>query len=332
MKTPIAILGATGVVGQKMIAMLASSKQFEIAELVASPQNAGKKYADACTWREFSPLPLQQASMVLKNPSDVTSTFVLSALPTDLAAEVEPMLASKGHWVISNASTFRMHREVPLIIPEINPHHLRLIERQSTSGKIITNPNCSTVFLTMGLHPLRELGEIESVSVVTLQALSGAGYPGVSGLDAVGNIIPFINNEEDKIENESQKILGDLDLPANFGATVHVHRVPVLHGHTVAMHVTFKNEVNVADATATFARLEKELPHAYKLHTLNDRPQPARDLGDFDNRTHIGRLKQGHNNKTIGLIALGHNLVRGAAGAAIANLQLVIQNFSGERI
>lgn len=332
MKTAIAILGATGVVGQKMIAMLGQFPEFEIAELVASPQNAGKKYSDACTWREFSPLPPQYSNMVLKNPIEITSTFVLSALPSDLAAEIEPMLAAKGHWVISNASTFRMHREVPLIIPEINPHHLRLIERQTTPGKIITNPNCSTVFLTMGLHPLRELGDIESVSVVTLQALSGAGYPGVSALDALGNIIPFINQEEDKIENESQKILGDLDLPASFGATVHVHRVPVLHGHTVAMHVSFKQDVRVEQAYTTFARLEKQLPEAYKLHTQNDRPQPARDLSDFDNRTHIGRLKQGHNNKTIGLIAMGHNLVRGAAGAAIANLQLVIQNFNGERI
>ena len=329
MKTPIAILGATGAVGQKMMAMCQNHPLFEIAELVASPQNAGKQFANACQWRERSELQSKYAQMVLKSPLDVESTFVLSALPTDLAQEVEPHLANAGHWVVSNASSFRMDKRVPLLIPEINLAHLALVERQSTGGKIITNPNCSTVFLAMGLAPLRALGEINSVSVVTLQALSGAGYPGVSGMDTLGNIIPFIANEEDKIEHESQKILGDLDIPAKFGVTVHVHRVPVLHGHTVAMHVSFKDKVSVEDARKIFSDLEEKSPAAYKFHTMDDRPQPARDLHDFDNRTHIGRLKQGHDERTIGLISLGHNLVRGAAGAALLNLEACL-NYLGK--
>ena len=229
--------------------------------------------------------------------------------------------------VFSNASAFRMDPRVPLLIPEVNRTHLELLHLQETQGKIVTYPNCSTVFLASALAPLARIATIESVSVVTLQALSGAGYPGVPCFDLLGNIIPHIQGEEDKIKEEVKKILGQPGCAADFRVTVHVHRVPVLHGHTVAAHVRFQREVSVKEALEAIRSYQSRFPNFLELHLEQDRPQPARDLHPHDNRVHIGRLKQDDDPRTIGLIALGHNLVRGAAGAAIKNMESCLDFF-----
>lgn len=321
MKTPIAVLGATGTVGQKILAMLENHPHFEVAELSASERSNGKLYSEACNWRESADMPEIYSAIKLKPHTEITSPFALSALPSDQAKIIEKDLAKKGIHVVSNASTFRMDPSVPLCIPELNGDHLSLVNNQADPGKIITNPNCATVFITLGLKPLMAMGEIERVSLVTLQAISGAGYPGVSSNDILGNIIPNIHTEEEKIEEETKKILGSAESPANFPITVHVHRVPVSHGHTVAMHVTFKKSVNATSVEALFRELAANQPELYKLHTAWDRPQPLRDITPFDQRAHIGRIKQGGDERTIGLLSMGHNLVRGAAGAALVNLE-----------
>jgi aspartate-semialdehyde dehydrogenase len=325
MKTPIAILGATGPVGQKVISLLEDHPRLEVAELAASEARVGKRYGEVVSWKNELPLPERIARMELKPLLEVSSRCVISALPADVAREVEPRLAERGHFVSSNASAFRMESEVPLLVPEVNGPHLSLLEQQRTKGKLITNPNCSTVFLVSALAPLRELGAIEHVSVVTLQALSGAGYPGVSSFDLLGNVIPHIGGEEDKIQEETKRILGEPGQAADFGVTVHVHRVPVLHGHTIALHVRFRQETAVSHAREAYLRWQERFPELIAFHEEADRPQPARDLHPHEMRVHIGRLKQGDDPRTLGLISLGHNLVRGAAGAAIANLEAVLE-------
>ena len=328
-KQNVAILGATGPVGQKIISMLENHPKFQVAELAASDARIGKKYKVEVSWKNEFPLPVSVGEMELRPLLEVKSELVISALPSDVAKEVEFRLAERGHIVSSNASTFRMNQEVPLLIPEVNSSHLDLLRLQKGKGKLITNPNCSTVFLVSALAPLMVLGEIEHVSVVTLQALSCAGYPGVSSFDLLGNIIPHISREEAKIQEESKRILGTKDVPAKFGVTVHVHRVPVLHGHTVAAHVRFKNPVKDRDATELYRSWQSKYPNFIHLHESPDRPQPARDLHPHDMRVHVGRIKQGDDDRTVGFISLGHNLVRGAAGAAIANLDSALQFVEG---
>jgi aspartate-semialdehyde dehydrogenase len=320
-KISIAVLGATGPVGQKVISLLENHPRFLVAEVAASEGSVGQVYGERVQWKNEFPLDPRVAQLRIKPLMEVESEFVVSALPADVAHQVEPALASRGHIVCSNASAFRMSADVPLLIPEVNSSHLSLLSRQTSKGKILTNPNCSTVFLAGALKPLLELAEIEHVSAVTLQALSGAGYPGVPSFDLLGNIIPHIGGEEEKIRLETKRILGSPDRPLDIGVTVHVHRVPVVHGHTVAAHVRFKSNVSVEKVQATFRRWEERYPNFLKVHTADDRPQPARDLHPHDMRIHVGRIKQGDRPDTVGFISLGHNLVRGAAGAAIAILE-----------
>ena len=329
-KIPVALLGATGPVGQKVITLLENHPRFELKELAASEGSAGHLYGERVLWKNEVELPANVAAMRIKSLVDVESQYVISALPADIAQDIEPLLAARGHIVCSNASAFRMDPLTPLIIPEVNIAHLSLLQKQPWSGKILTNPNCSTVFLAGALAPLKVLGEFDHVSVVTMQALSGAGYPGVPSFDLLGNLIPHIGGEEDKIRLETKKILGTAETPAQFGVTVHVHRVPVTHGHTVAAHVRFKNTVSADDALKVFRETEKTLPNFIKVHTAPDRPQPLRDLNPHDMRIHVGRIKQGDPSNgvkdTIGFISLGHNLVRGAAGAAIAILEAYLDS------
>jgi len=325
-KVKVAILGATGTVGQRFISMLNNHPRFEIVELMASDRNVGKRYSEACQWRDPGTLPTNLANLPLIDGNSVTAPFALSALPSEVAQTVEPLLASKGIHVVSNASTFRMESNVPLLIPEVNPEHLKLINDQTTKGKIITNPNCVAVPLAMGLSPLMKLSEIESVDVVSLQAISGAGYPGVPSLDILGNTIPFINSEEEKIETETQKILGSKNSPANFSIFAHVNRVPVENGHSVIAHIRFKNDVKASKVSEIFANLAKEYPQTYAYYEDSFRPQPKRDITVDDLRVHIGRVKQGPNSKTVGALFMAHNLVRGAAGAAILNLELLVKH------
>ncbi len=322
MAISIAILGATGTVGQKLIALLTNNKKFRITELVASEQKAGQIFGEVCDWREpFMPMPDEVASMQLMDASNLKADFVASCLPSDIAANIEPMLANQGKIVFSNASTFRMTPNVPLLIPEINKSHLSLLKNQDTSGKIITNPNCSAVGATLGLAPLMELGEIEHISVATLQSVSGAGYPGVPSLDILSNTIPHIPDEANKITEETKRILGTPISSASFAVTTHVHRVPVLYGHTVTLHVTFKNSVTRNDALSAYSKWNERYPGLYILHEKNGRPQSTKDLAHNDMRAHIGHLCQGDLPNVIGLVSLTHNLVRGAAGAVITNME-----------
>lgn len=329
MRTGVAVLGATGIVGQKVIALLEAHPRFCVEDLVSSENNKGRYYEDACTWREpLCPLPDRLRTYTLKAAEDIASPFVVSCLPADIAREIEPILAQSGRMVFSNASSFRMDARVPLVIPEVNRDHLSLIARQSTPGKIITNPNCSAVGVCLALAPLMELGTIVHVSVVTMQSLSGAGYPGVSAFDLVGNTIPHIPEEAVKIEEETKKILGKMDVPADFGLTVHVHRVPVVYGHSATLHVSFLGRVTAEDALSAYRQWNMKSPDLFVLHARKEDPQPLRVLHHSDMRIHIGHLKQGGIPNTIGLVVLSHNLVRGAAGAAIANME-AYQLFSG---
>jgi aspartate-semialdehyde dehydrogenase len=320
-KFNVAILGATGTVGQKAISMLSQHPFLEITEIAASEGNKDKRFGDVVNWRDESELPANIANMILKSPKDITAPYAISALPSESALEIEPYLANKGIHIFSNASTFRMDEKTPLLIPEINPDHIKLIEAQTTKGKIVTNPNCSTVMLACALKPLLKLGKLKHVSVVTLQAASGAGYPGVPSLDLIGNTIPFIGNEEDKIESESLKILGELQghkiQGAKFDVTCHVNRVPVADGHSVILHAYYETPVSPDEVRKSFLHQE----NLFKVYTEDNRPQPKRDLTAYDMRIHIGRIKQGATPNVIGLLSLGHNLVRGAAGAAIINLE-----------
>lgn len=318
LKFPVAILGATGTVGQKLISMLNNHSQFYVAEVAASGANVGKKLKEACQWRDETALPDFIGDLILRDCSQVTSPYAISGLPADVAKIIEPLLAERGVIVSSNASTFRMDEHTPLLIPEINPEQIHLVEQQTTKGKIITNPNCSTVMLACALKPLLDLAPIDHISVVTLQAASGAGYPGVSSLDLIGNTIPFIGNEEDKIEIESEKILS-----RKLNISCHVNRVPVVDGHTVVLHVYFKKPVSVESVRAEFLK-DKNL---YKIHDEENRPQPRRDLTPYDMQIHIGRIKQGYAPHVIGLVSMGHNLVRGAAGAAIKNLEHYLETY-----
>ena len=320
-RIPVAILGATGPVGQKLISMLENHPRFRLAELAASEGRVGKKYGEIVAWKNEYPLSREVAALEMRPMMEIESHCVISALPAEVAREIEPALAARGHLVSSNASAFRMEANVPLLIPEVNGAHLSLLDQQTTKGRLVTNPNCSTVFLTSALAPLMELGTFEHVNVVTMQALSGAGYPGVSSFDLLGNVIPHIGGEEAKIQEEAKRILGSAERAANFGLTVHVHRVPVLHGHTIAAHVRFRDPVPVERARAAYLSWQERLPNLIAFHEEQDRPQPARDLSPHEMRVHVGRLKQGDDPRVIGVISLGHNLVRGAAGAAIANLE-----------
>jgi aspartate-semialdehyde dehydrogenase len=326
-KIPVALLGATGPVGQKVITLLAQHPRFELTEVAASEGSVGQLYGERVQWKNEIELPAAIAKLKIKPLLEVEAQYVISALPAEIAQTVEPALAAKGHIVCSNASAFRMDPKVPLLIPEVNLAHLSLLKQQTTSGKILTNPNCSTVFLAGALAPLLSLGEFDHVSVVTMQALSGAGYPGVPAFDLLGNLIPHIGGEEDKIRLETKRILGSPEHVLDFGVTVHVHRVPVLHGHTVAAHVKFKNAVTAEQVLRKFQDVEKASPNFIKLHIAPDRPQPLRDLTPHDMRIHVGRVKQGDQG-VIGFISMGHNLVRGAAGAAIAILDAYVDSIA----
>ncbi|MDJ1305429.1 MAG: aspartate-semialdehyde dehydrogenase [Candidatus Midichloria sp.] len=330
MYTSVAILGATGVVGQKAIALLASNPRFNIIELVASDQRIGQTFGEVCDWREpIMSLPQDISKIKLSSAQDLKADFIVSCLPADVAEVVEPALAKQGKIVFSNASAFRMHKNVPLLVPEINFNHLSLLEKQETKGKIITNPNCSVVGVTLALAPLVNLGEIEHVSVVTLQSISGAGYPGVPSLDILGNTIPHISNEVEKITEETKRILGTAENYAGFSVTTHVHRVPVMYGHTVTLHVMFKESVRPEQAIEAYLAWNKKCSELFVIHNKNGRPQSTKDLSHNDMCAHIGHLRQGDKPNIIGLVCLTHNLVRGAAGAVIANMESYINFMKG---
>jgi aspartate-semialdehyde dehydrogenase len=343
MSSPIevGVLGATGVVGQQFIRLLTGHPWFRLVWLGASERSAGRRYADAAAWRLAGDGPGPAADLVVEDARPGRAPHLLfSALDASVAGEIEGAFAAAGHLVLSNARNYRMHDAVPLVIPEVNPDHLALIDTQTTllgwPGCVVTNPNCSTVILSTALAPLRSFGLRRAV-VTTLQALSGAGYPGVPSFDIVGNVIPFIGGEEEKIERETRKILGALDsgrvVPHAVSVSAHTTRVPVLDGHTEMVSLEFDQPPARDDLVAALAGFtglpqQLELPSAPAQPIVvlegNDRPQPRLDAGRGHGMTvSVGRLRPCpvfH----WKLVALGHNAVRGAAGAAILNAELLV--------
>jgi aspartate-semialdehyde dehydrogenase len=336
---PVGILGATGMVGQQFIALLARHPWFRVDWLGASERSAGKAFRDAAAWRLPVPLDEGIAKKTVEPAAPGGAPKVMfSGLDSSVAGEIEAAFAQAGHIVISNSRNYRMAQDVPLMIPEINADHLGLLDQQAArgwSGRILTNPNCSTIVMAMALAPLRQFG-LTRVMITTEQAISGAGYPGVPSWDILGNVIPFIDGEEDKVESEAQKILGSLA-----GGAVRPHqvvisatttRVPVYNGHTESIAVALERKVEpaaIVDAWNTFRGRpqELELPSAppqpvVYLHEKN-RPQPALDVNrDGGMTVTVGRLR-GCPILSFKFIALGHNTIRGAAGAAILNAELL---------
>jgi len=343
-KYPIGILGATGMVGQRFIQLLENHPWFEVAWLAASDRSSGRKYGDAARWRLDTPLPDRIARMTV-SPAEPAGAprIIFAALDADIAREMEPRFAAAGCAVVSNSSAFRMHANVPLVIPEVNPEHLHLIEeqpwRKESGGYMVTNPNCSAIGLVMALKPLEERFGLEQIFVATMQAVSGAGYPGVPSMDILGNVVPYIKSEEEKMEAETLKLLGRLAEhavePLAARMTAHCNRVAVEDGHTESVSIKLGNKlgrpVTREDMLAAWAEFQPlaglNLPMApeqpVEWAPQDDRPQPRldRNRGRGMGVT-VGRLRP------CGLLdwkftVLSHNTIRGAAGAAILNAELL---------
>jgi aspartate-semialdehyde dehydrogenase len=340
-KTSVAVLGATGAVGQRFIQLLANHPWFEVAEVAASDRSAGKTYAGACTWRLPGAPPPSVAALTVKGlDAKFTSKLLFSGLDSSVAGEAEEALAARGHAVVSNSRNHRNDPDVPLLIPEINPQHLDALQtqRQRTGGGyIVTNPNCSVVGLAMAMAPLERAFGITEVAVVTLQSLSGAGYPGVASLDVADNVVPFIGGgEEEKIETEPLKILGTFAQGAFHNAAIRisasVHRVAVSDGHTMTAFLRFRKRPTAAEAIRALECFrgepqERDLPSAPRqpihLLTANDRPQPRLDRDrEGGMAVSVGRVRDDVL-FDLKLEALVHNTIRGAAGVAILNAELL---------
>src|SRR5580692_6724084 len=341
----VGILGATGMVGQRFIQLLNNHPWFEIAWLAASDRSAGKTYAEACRWKLDSPLPARIAAMTLQpNVPEGSSVelpkIIFAALDADIARELEPKFAAAGCAVISNSSAFRMVSDVPLVVPEVNADHLGLIEAQSwrkeSGGYIVTNPNCCAIGLVLPLKPLEERFGIESLFVSTMQAVSGAGYPGVASLDILGNVVPYIKNEEEKMQEETLRLLGSLkgsrveSLDAKISA--HCNRVPVEDGHTESVSIKLRKKATREDILAAWREFTplagQDLPTApaqpIEFVAADDRPQPRLDrMRGNGMASTVGRLRP----CTLldwKFTVLSHNTIRGAAGAALLNAELLV--------
>jgi len=336
----VGILGATGMVGQHFVKFLQGHPWFDLKWLGASDRSAGKKYRDATAWHLGGATPNSVADLVVEDSKPGNAPRLLfSAMDASVATEIERAFAQAGHVVVSNSKNHRMEPDVPLLVPEVNADHLKLVpgqqRRRGWTGQIVTNPNCSTVVLTMGLGPLKQFG-ITRVIATTLQAISGAGYPGVPSMDINANVIPFIGGEEEKMQQETQKILGEFSgdhiEPHHAKVSAHCNRVPVVDGHTVTVSVEFSSRPSEADLRHAFESFmgvpqERGLPSAPPCPVIymkeKDRPQPRRDAErEHGMAAFIGRLRPC---PVLGykFVALGHNTVRGAAGAAVLNAELM---------
>jgi len=339
-RLPVAVLGATGAVGQTFIRLLAGHPWFRLAEVAASDRSAGKCYADATKWIEGT-MPDEVKDLVVTtcDPDAVKSTVVFSAMDAAAAADVEPAFAKAGRFVLSNTKTFRMHEEVPLVIPEVNASHYALLDAQKANGwtgGVITNANCAATVAAMALAPLHAKYELTELFMATMQAVSGAGYPGVPSLDILGNVIPYIGDEEPKLEREMQKMLGKVVghrvEDARFVVSAHANRVPVEHGHTVVMSAKFRIKPTAADAIATMRAWRGEAivagsPSApeFPLIVTDDpaRPQPRRDVNAGNGMVvTVGRVRE-DSIFHLKLVAMGHNTIRGAAGCAVLNAEVL---------
>jgi aspartate-semialdehyde dehydrogenase len=336
----VGILGATGMVGQQFIRQLAGHPWFRAVWLGASERSEGKTYAQAVTWRLSSQMPEELRDMRVRACTpDGGPLLMFSALDANAANDIEPAFAKAGHIVISNARSYRMDPLVPLLIPEVNADHLALLPAQRRErgwrGAIVTNPNCSTVVLSMALAPLRQFG-LKSVMVTTLQAVSGAGYPGVPSLDIMGNVVPAISGEEEKMETETRKILGSLAgnavTPHPVVVSAQTTRVAVIDGHTESVSVSLEAKPSVEEvieAMRSFRGRPQELglplapPAPVVWLDAADRPQPRLDAErDGGMAVTVGRVRRCPV-LDIKFIALGHNTIRGAAGAAVLNAELM---------
>jgi aspartate-semialdehyde dehydrogenase len=340
-KIPVGILGATGIVGQRFIQMLERHPWFEVAWLAASDRSEGREYGDAARWRLKTPIPASVAKMrVSPATPDGAPKVIFAALDASIAAELEPRFADAGCAVISNSSALRMAKDVPLVIPEVNPDHIKMIECQSwrrkSGGFVVTNSNCSAMGLVLALAPLHRRFELETVMVVTMQAVSGAGYPGVASLDILGNVIPYIAKEEEKMEEETRKLLGSVDgsgfALAPFRMSAQCNRVAVEDGHTESVSVQFKRKAQATEILQAWDEF-KGIPQEQKFPTApevpvryldaTDRPQPRFDV-EFGNgmTTTVGRLRP-CSVLDWKFTLLSHNTIRGAAGAALLNAELL---------
>ena len=339
-KIDVGILGATGMVGQHFIKFLDGHPLFRLSWLGASERSAGKRYSEAAKWHLGGTAPDAVAGLTVEEAKPGNAPQILfSAMDASVATEIEQAFAKAGHVIVSNSRNHRMDRDVPLLIPEINPDHLKLIPGQQRArgwkGQIVTNPNCSTMVLTLALAPLKQFG-ITRIIVTTMQAVSGAGYPGVASMDIVGNVIPFIGGEEEKMQQETQKILGTFagdhiePLPAKVSA--HCNRVAVVDGHTVTVSVEFSSTPTEADLRNALEKYtsvpqQRNLPSAPKRPVQYmpeaDRPQPRKDAErDRGMATFVGRLRPCPVFDWK-FVALSHNTIRGAAGAAVLNAELL---------
>ncbi|MBS1251036.1 MAG: Aspartate-semialdehyde dehydrogenase 2 [Anaerolineales bacterium] len=339
----VGVLGATGAAGQRFVQLLDGHPWFEISALAASNSSAGNSYADACAWRVSSDMPAAVRDLeVLPVEPGFKADIVFSALPSSVAGPVEEAFAEAGYIVCSNASSHRMDSDVPLIIPEVNPQHLSLIPHQQRrrgwdKGYIIANPNCSTIHLVLALKPVQDAFGIERVMVTTMQALSGAGYPGVSSLDIVDNVVPYIGGEEEKVETEPLKLLGRFDGEgiefADITISAQANRVATIDGHLEAVSVDLAQQAPIEDVMAALGEFRAEpqelgLPSAPErpivVRPEPDRPQPRLDrMAERGMAAVVGRVRECPV-FDVKFAVLGHNTIRGAAGASILNAELLV--------
>ncbi len=348
-RVPVAVLGATGTVGQKFVRLLADHPWFEITALAASEQSTGRPYGEVVRWRETMPLPDRFAGMtVARCAPPLPARIVFSALDAEVAKDIEQGFAQAGALVVTNTRVHRLEPDVPLMIPEINADHLALVSRQRArrgwSGAILANPNCSTAGLVLALAPLHRAFGVEKAFVATMQAVSGAGYPGVPSLDILGNVVPFIGGEEEKMEPETCKILGALGTdtvsPAPIALSVHTNRVAVVDGHFEVVSVGLGRRATPDEAIAALREFRgpervRALPSSpalpVEVDLRPDRPQSRLDLERGGGMTvTIGRVRPCPI-LDLRLALLSHNTIRGAAGAAVQIAELLVaEGFAGD--
>ena len=337
----VGVLGATGMVGQQFISFLQEHPWFKLTWVGASNRSAGKLYRDAVNWNLDGGVPESVAGLTVRDCEPINAPkLVFSAMDASVAGEIEQAFASAGHFVVSNSRNHRMLPDIPLLIPEANPDHLKLIPAQRKNhgwnGAIVTNPNCSTITMALGLAALKPFG-IKKILASTMQAVSGAGYPGMPSMDILGNVVPFIGNEEEKMESETQKILGDYEhgviRPLEAKVSAHCNRVAVVDGHTVVVSVELEQKPGIEKLQNAFQSFrgrpqELELPSAPKqpIHLLTEpnRPQPRKDaLRERGMAVSVGRVRECPV-LDYKFVVLGHNTIRGAAGAAVLNAELML--------
>ncbi|WP_303247510.1 aspartate-semialdehyde dehydrogenase [uncultured Methanobrevibacter sp.] len=341
----VGVLGATGMVGQRFIQLLDSHPDFELTALAASSKSAGKRYEDATTWYLNEEMPESVKDIIVCDTTpeamDNDVDIVFSSVPTELAAKIEKDFA-KDYVVASNASAHRMKKNIPLVIPEVNPEYLDMIDAQQKEnnwdGFIVTNPNCSTIALTLTLKPIVDNFNVNGIRVSTMQAISGAGYNGVPSMAIVDNLVPYIGSEEEKMESETLHLLGNYDgnsvKPADFTLSASCHRVPVIDGHTEAVFIELDDDFDIGDVEDKMRNF-KALPQELDLYSApenpivvkkeDDRPQPRMDRNAGNGMAvTVGRLRKDQAfDNSFKYVLVGHNTIRGAAGASVLNAELI---------